>query len=190
MRWIRIRKPFHRHQPQFLRNSILKKMQIFNFEHFFSSNSNSYSIGCSAKLFYEPSRIQRYKLLWHYEHLNMFKQRWKGKGHPKCTNFSDIFSIYLKNLGSGRKSEGSTRLQQTFFLQKTSTAIVSHVLFSIQKRNRQWYSAAAGVSIAAQRKSRHRTFRQTISFLYWKENVFYNCCWCIPEEKCLLYRDK
>ena len=84
-----------RHHPQFLRNSILKKMQIFNFEHLLCRNDNSYSVARCVKLFYKLSRVQRYKLLLHYEHLNMFKQRSKGKGYPKWHPFLKI--IVTKN---------------------------------------------------------------------------------------------
>ena len=31
----------------------------------------------------------------------MFKQRSKGKGHPKCTNFADIFLYISKTKGLG-----------------------------------------------------------------------------------------
>ena len=74
-----------------------KKLQIFNFEHLLCRNGNSYSVARYVKLFYEPSRTQRYNLLLHYEHLNMFKQRSKGKGYPKCTNFWRYLSIYFQN---------------------------------------------------------------------------------------------
>ena len=50
-----------------------------NFEHLLCRNDNTYLVVPCVKLFFEPSRTQRYKLLLDYEDLNMFKQRSNGK---------------------------------------------------------------------------------------------------------------
>ena len=73
-------------------------MQIFNFEHLLCSNRNSYLVACSVKLFYEPLRTQRYKLLLNYKHFNMFKQRWK-KTLEMHQFLRDIFVIISKTKG-------------------------------------------------------------------------------------------
>ena len=88
-------------------------MQILNFEHLLCRNDNSYLVARCVKLFYESSRIQRYKLLLHYEDLNMFKQRSKGKGYPKCI-FEDIFQFISKTKDLGLKSEHSTGCSRHF----------------------------------------------------------------------------
>ena len=74
-----------------------KKLQIFNFEHLLCRNDNSFLVARCVRLFYEPSRIQKYKLLLHYEDLNMFKQRSKGKGYLKCTHYCRYLPNYFQN---------------------------------------------------------------------------------------------
>ena len=80
-----------------------KKLQIVNFEHVLCRDINSYSVARFVKSFYEPSRIQRYNLLVHYEHLNTFQLNndQRKKNSRNTHNFADIFHFISKTKGLG-----------------------------------------------------------------------------------------
>ena len=95
--WTRIRKPFVATTLSFWENRFWKNWKFSTLNIFYVETVIVIGVARCVKLFYEPSRIQWYKLLLHYEHLNRFKQRSKGKRRPKCTHFCRYLSIYFQN---------------------------------------------------------------------------------------------
>ena len=194
MCWKRIRKPFVGITFTFREIRFWKIMHIFKFEQLLCPNRNSYSVACPIKLFYEPFRMQRYKLLLHFEHLNMFKQWSKGKGHPKCTHFCSYLSINFQNYVSRKKSDYSTRCSRQFPIGKHQQKW--QVTFCFQYRNervwqnvrrRQWCSGVLSDSVKVGIHLLHIlvSYRRCVSS---SGTVRCNGVWLLPLSSLILFR--